>query len=224
MKQTCSGSGIVPIIKDSNNKYYFVLFKSIIRNKSINNLIEDAGGEYEGGNIKISAIRELKEESSLIFNLENLKNKENILFLNKILTKFNIVNENLNNQYYVSHFVHLIDKEKGYFDFVQLRKDYINNMRNFWKNGFSIFTENKDIIFIPIEQIINNNTEYVKDYLNKEYVLFERTYNIFKNLKKNHNIKDFFDELIKNPIILNKKEKETYKYDKYSVSNLITYE
>ena len=56
-----SGSGIIPIIKDKNNIYHMVLFVSSIRNKQYPTL-EDAGGCYEGINIKISAIRELKEE------------------------------------------------------------------------------------------------------------------------------------------------------------------
>jgi len=65
MKKVCSGTGIIPVIKSSNDKYYFVLFKSIIRKNYSINPIEDAGGKYEGNSIKLSAIRELKEESCL---------------------------------------------------------------------------------------------------------------------------------------------------------------
>jgi hypothetical protein len=225
MKKKCTGSGIIPIIKASDNNYYFVLFKSIIRKKYSTNSIEDAGGEYEGGNIKISAIRELKEESCLLFNLENMQNKNSILNLNKILSKFNIVNENFNDEYYLSHFVYLENKSKKYFNLESLRNEYINNLRNFWKNGFSVYTENKDIVFIPLESLFNKtNTEYVKDYMGKEYILFERTYNILKNLKKEYNQREFFSELIKNPIILETKKINNFKYYKGIVSNLITYE
>jgi hypothetical protein len=225
MKKKCTGSGIIPIIKSLDNKYYLVLFKSIIRKKYLTNSIEDAGGEYEGGNIKISAIRELKEESCLLFNLENMQNKNSILYLNKILSKFNIVNENFNNEYYVSHFVYLENKTTECFNLETLRNEYMNNLKNFWKDGFSVYTENKDIIFIPLDTLFNkNNIEHVKDYLGKEYILFERTYSIFKNLKNDYNEKDFFNELIKNPIILEKKDINNYKYYKGNANNIITYE
>jgi hypothetical protein len=224
MKKKCTGSGIIPIIRANDNKYYFILFKSIIRKKTSNNIIEDSGGEYEGGNIKISAIRELKEESSLLFNLENLKNKNSILFLNKILSKFNIVIDNYNNEYYVSHFIYLENKNKGYFNLEELRSNYINNLRNFWKNGFSVYTENKDIIFVPVDSFKNENLEYVNDYLGKEYMLFERTYNVYKTLFENYNLKQFINELIKNPLIVEKKENLNYKNSKGIINNLISYE
>ena len=65
MEKECTGSGIIPIVQSIDNKYYFVLFRSFIRNKKNpkSTEIEDAGGTHEGGNIKITAIRELKEES-----------------------------------------------------------------------------------------------------------------------------------------------------------------
>jgi hypothetical protein len=224
MKKICTGSGIIPIIQSYDNKYYFILFKSIIRKKSLGETIEDCGGEYEGNNIKISAIRELKEESSLLFNLENMKIKDSILLLNKVLSKFNVVIDNFNNEYYVSHFVYLENKEKKIFDLNELKSYYINNLRNFWKNGFSVYTENKDIVFIPIESIINNNTDYVNDHLGKEYKLFERTYNIFKNLKSNNNETQFIKILIKYPICIDKKELSNYKYKKGNIDKLITFE
>ncbi len=225
MEKLCTGSGIIPIIQLSDSEYYFVLFKSIIRKNSSNNLIEDAGGQYEGGNIKISAIRELKEESCLLFNLGNMKNKNSILNLNKILSKFNVVDEYYKNKFYVSHFVYLENKSTKNFNMELLENEYKNNLKNFWKNGFSVYTENKDIVFIPIKSIIGkNNFEYVEDINGKEYKLFERTYNIFKNLKKNHDTVNYFNELVKNPIILNKKYIEKYKYNKGTIDNLTSYE
>ena len=123
MKKLCSGAGIIPIIKSIDDEYYFILFKSIVRKKYITNPIEDAGGKYEGDDIKISAIRELKEESSILFNLGIMQDKISILHLNKILTKFNIINENLNNDIYISHFVYLENKLTGYFNFESLREE-----------------------------------------------------------------------------------------------------
>ena len=121
-----TGSGIIPIINDSNNNFYIVLFKSIrSKNKLKGDLLEDAGGKYEGDNIKMSAIRELKEESSMIFNLENLTTMFDIRKLNKILNEFNI---KINNDY-ISYFVYL-----GVFNLDNLRTDYKANLRNFWKN------------------------------------------------------------------------------------------
>lgn len=225
MEKKYTGSGIIPIIQSVNNKYYFVLFKSIIRKNTLTNSIEDAGGEYEGNNIKISAIRELKEESSLIFNLENMKNKDSILNLYKILSKFNIINGYIEDKYYVSHFVYLENGSKKKFNLDIVRNDYINNLRKFWKNGFSVYTENKDIVFIPFESLLNKtNYQYVKDYMGNEYSLFERTYNIFKNLKLKYNEKEFLNELIKNPILIERKEINNYKYYKGNINNLITYE
>jgi hypothetical protein len=65
-------------------------------------------------------------------------------------------------------------------------------MKNFWKNGFSVYTENKDIIFIQLESIKNNNTEYVKDYTGRDFLLFQRTYNIFTNLKSYIKYDDYY--------------------------------
>ena len=223
MKKVCSGTGIIPVIKSSNDTYYFVLFKSIIRKNYSINPIEDAGGKYEGNSIKLSAIRELKEESCLLFNLENIQEKESILQLNRILTDFSFANEN-SRDYYVSHFVYLENKSSGYFDFKTLRNDYINNLKNFWKTGFSVYTENKDIVFIPIEAIKDIKSEYIKDYTGIEHLLYKRTYQIFGNLNKNYDINDFINKLIEKPIILDRIELDNYKYSKENITNLICYD
>jgi hypothetical protein len=133
MKKTYSGSGIVPIIKDSNNNYYFILFRSVIRKKGAESLIEDAGGEYDGGNIKISAIRELKEESSMLINLEELKESKQIIRLNYVLNKYNLKIKSLNKLIYSSYFIYLELKDG---DLDSMRKSFIGNMRNLWKGGF----------------------------------------------------------------------------------------
>lgn len=223
MKKVCSGTGIIPVIKSLDDKYYFVLFKSIVRKNYSINPIEDAGGKYEGNSIKLSAIRELKEESCLLFNLENIQEKESILQLNKILTEFSFANENYRD-YYVSHFVYLENKSSGYFDFEILRNDYENNLKNFWKNGFSVYTENKDIVFIPLEAIEDIKSEYIKDYTGLEHLLYKRTYQIFGNLNKNYNLKDFINKLIEKPISLNRIELDNFNYSKEKITNLITYD
>jgi hypothetical protein len=198
-----SGSGIIPIIRDKRNNFYIVLFKSTIRKKGSESLLEDAGGKYEGDNIKVSAIRELKEESSMLFNLENLQIKDDIMYLNKILSNFKIESENLDGKYYVSHFIYL-DYENG-FDLEELQNNYKINLRNCWKNGFSVYTENKDIIFIPIKNIKAN--EYIKDYNNKEYLLFKRTFDIIKQIDRN-----FIESIIKLPFMLKKVIRDTVTY------------
>jgi len=185
------GSGIIPIIKDKNNIFYFIFFKSIVRkNKNKNNdILEDSGGKLEGNNYKISAIRELKEESSLLFNLECLKNKKDIMLLNKILTKFSI-NLNYGSNNYISHLIYLENQEKKYFNLEELRKDFISNMRKFWVNGFSFYTENKDIVFVPVDKLNN-------------YIFFERTQKVLDKLLT-YNINNLIKEITKTPIILKK--------------------
>lgn len=221
--KTYSGSGIIPIIKDKNNNYYLVLFKSTIRKHISNILIEEAGGCYEGGNIKLSAIRELKEESSLLFNLEQFTSESQIKTLYKTMMTHNVEIKLLDNTYYISYFVYLDDN----FDLFELRKDYINNMRNFWKGGFSVYTENRDIIFIPINNLKYTNNIYIKDHLEKEYMLFDRTFNIFSKLVESHSISKFLKSITKYPIKINKIILNTFTYkdkkEKHVVNNLIVY-
>ena len=220
-----NGSGIIPIIK-INNKYYFVLFQSIIRKKKLENIIEDSGGKFEGNNIKISAIRELKEESSLIFNLENFQKNSEIKKLNYVLNNFNITLENPDNKKYLSCFVYLTLKNNEDFNVDNLKKEFKLNMKELWKNGFSFYTENKDIIFIPIENILdlNKNSDEIKDYNQTKYYLFVRTLNIFLNLIKNNNLKEFIKNITKYPIILNKNILPLVDLDlKYKLNNIITY-
>ena len=228
MKKFCSGAGVIPVIKSSDDKYYFVLFKSRIRKKYTTEPIEDAGGKYEGNSIKMSAIRELKEESCLIFNLENIQEKDSISQLNKILTKFSFAYYNFHD-YYVSHFIYLENKLTGYFDFESLQNDYKNNLHKFLENDFSVYSETKDIVFIPIESLVNINKKnkkfvYIKDYNNIEQPLYMRTYLIFKNFNKKYNIKDYINKLIKKPIILDRVELDNYKYSEGNITNLICYD
>ncbi len=216
-----TGSGIIPIIKDKNEKYYFILFKSTTRKQNGETLIEDSGGGFEGNNIKISAIRELKEESSLIFNLENFRDKKNIIKLNKILTSFNI---EIKESKYISYFIYL-EQENEIFDLDKLKLEFKNNMMNFWQNNFSVYTENKEIVFIPIENINKIKEIYIKDNKKNKLPLFHRTLQIFNNLLNNYNINCFIKKVINNPIILNKKIINNYNYGgKYKINNLISYQ
>jgi len=222
------GSGIIPIIKDKNNKFYFVLFKSTIRKKNSINLIEDSGGKFEGKNIKISAIRELKEESSLLFNLDNFTKKEDIKNLYKVLTNFNIEisSQNNNNEIYLSCFVYL-ENENGFFDLDQLKKYFKSNMLKFWKNGFNVYTENKDIIFIPIQNIKNisltSKNNNIQDDKKVDYLVYERTIKIFNTLKEKYDIDTFIRKLLKHPIVLDNKIIEEYIDNKIISHDLYTY-
>jgi hypothetical protein len=203
------GSGVIPIIKDINNVYYFVFFKSIVRKTKNSNIIEDSGGKLEGDNYKISAIRELKEESSLLLNLECLKNKKDIKLLNKILTKFS-VNISHGNSNYISHLIYLENLEKNYFDLEELHKEFISNMRSFWANGFSFYTENKDIVFVPVDKLNN-------------YEFFERTQKILDKLLT-HNINNIIKEISKVPIILKKNIVNDFNYGfPKKINNLVSY-
>jgi len=217
-----SGSGIIPIIKDKNNNYYLVLFKSTIRRTISDILIEDAGGQYEGDNIILSAIRELKEESSSLFDLKRFTNQKQIKNLYNAMKNNKIKIKLFDNKYYASYFVYL----DGVFDLEKLRKEYISNLRSFWKFGFSVYTENRDIIFIPINNLKKINSTYVQDYLGKEYMLFSRTYCILNKLIK-LNIKEFIKNMLKYSIILNKNIVNTFNYnyknENYHLNNLIVY-
>ncbi len=220
-----NGSGIIPIIKINNN-YYFVLFQSIIRKKNSQYMIEDSGGKFEGNNIKISAIRELKEESSLLFNLENFQKDSEIKKLNYVLNNFNITLENPDYKKYLSCFVYLTLKNNEEFNLTNLKNEFKLNMKQLWKNGFSFYTENKDIIFIPIENILdlNKNSEKIKDNNHNEYNLFGRTLNIFLNLIKTNNLKTFIKNITKYPIILNKHILPSVDIQlKHKLNNIIAY-
>ncbi len=218
-----NGSGVIPIIK-INNKFYFILFQSVIRKKNKENIIEDSGGKLEDTNIKISAIRELKEESSLLFNLENFNKDEDIKNLNYVLTNYNISINNLDKKKYLSCFVYLKEKNNE-FNLEDLQKEFKSNMRELWKNGFSFYTENKNIVFIPINNIysLKKDSLKIKDYLDNEYYIYERTLHIFlKLIKKNVDI--FINELDKFPIILEKKLLDKVDLNqKYILNNIISY-
>lgn len=220
------GSGIIPIIKDKNNQYFFVLFKSSIRKKGEDTYVEDSGGKFEGTNLKISAIRELKEESSLLFNLESFHNKNDIKNLYKVLKNFNTDTKGWEDDRYLSFFVYLKLKE-GYFDLLELKSEFKSNMRKFWKNSFSVYTENKDIIFVPIKNIINLNetSEKIIDNNNEEHLLFIRTLKVFIKLKQEYNLENFIKKIIKSPISLTKKIIDEYDMGKkYKIKDLITHE
>ncbi len=218
-----NGSGVIPIIK-INNKFYFILFQSVIRKKNKENIIEDSGGKLEDTNIKISAIRELKEESSLLFNLENFNKDEDIKNLNYVLTNYNITINNLDKKKYLSCFVYLKEKNNE-FNLEDLQKEFKSNMRELWKNGFSFYTENKNIVFIPINNIysLKKDSLKIKDYLDNEYYIYERTLHIFlKLIKKKLDI--FINELAKFPIILEKKLLDKVDLNqKYILNNIISY-
>lgn len=207
-----NGSGIIPIIKDKNNQYYFVFFKSIARNKkNNNNILEDSGGKLEGNSYKISAIRELKEESSLLFNLELKKNKKDILSINNVLTKFSF-EINYNNNLYVSHLIYFENYKTKYFDLDILHKEFISNMRNFWSNGFSYYTENKDIVFVPINKL-------------SDFLFFERTQKIINKILENNSINSIIKEIIKTPVFLEKNIINEYDYDfPKKINNLVSYQ
>ena len=207
-----SGSGIIPIIKDSNDKYYFVLFvsnrnRNRNRNRNKNNkkllLLEDAGGNFEGDNIKMSAIRELKEESSMLFNLEEFADIETIRKLNWFLNNFNI---NLLENNYMCYFVYL-----GIFNLDELAFNYKSNNSNFWKYGYSVYTENKDIVFMPITNIKNIKKNIIINQ--RKYELFDRTLKIFKLFNKKYNLETFLNDITKNLLELNK----------YKIKNIIIY-
>ncbi len=220
MNTLYSGSGIIPIIKDNNNIYYIILFKSSIRKNKLESLIEDAGGGFEGTDIQKSAIRELKEESSLLFNLEQLDNNNNNNKLEKVMSKVNFTITYMNKNY-LSYLVYL---ESNDFNFEGLTKDFKSNMRNFWKNGFSYYTENKDIIFIPIQNIRNIKENKITDYLDKEYFLFNRTMLILNKLLQSDNLEKLVKYIIKNKIIIKKTLIDDYEYGKkYKINNLISY-
>ncbi len=220
MNTIYTGSGIIPIIKDNNNIYYIILFKSSIRKSNSETLIEDAGGGFEGIDIKKSAIRELKEESSLLFNLEQLDNNNNNNKLEKVMSKVNFTITYMNKNY-LSYLVYL---ESNDFNFEGLTKDFKSNMRNFWKNGFSYYTENKDIIFIPIQNIRNIKENKITDYLDKEYFLFNRTMLILNKLLQSDNLEKLVKYIIKNKIIIKKTLIDDYEYGKkYKINNLISY-
>lgn len=208
--ENITGTGIIPIINDINGNHYFVLFQSMIRSK-----IEDAGGKLENDNKKISAIRELKEESSLLFNLEEYKKEKDIILLNKILTKFNIKIMDNNKLGYISYFIYLTT-DKGYFDLQELRSIYKSNLKEFWRNNFSCYTENKDIIFININDIKHM-------IINKQ--LYERTEHIFEKLINKYKINNFIDKLKRNKINMKKTMINNYCYDKkFITNNIISYQ
>ncbi len=219
MNTEYSGSGIIPIIKDKNNVYYIVLFKSTVRKYKSESIVEDSGGGFEGENIKESAIRELKEESSLLFNLENLDNN-NKSKLNIVMTKSNITITNLNKKY-ISYFIYLELEDVNLDTFTT---EFKANMRNFWKNGFSHYTENKDIIFVPIANLKNIKDNKITDYLNNEYYLFDRTMDILDKFLKIENMNKFIKNILKNKIIIKKLLVKNYDYNKkYKIDNLISY-
>jgi hypothetical protein len=216
-----SGSGIIPIIRDSNNIYYMILFVSSIRNKhTIYPTLEDAGGGYEGTNIKISAIRELKEESSMLFNLEKLHD----IYIKRLHDIMNITNISIenSNKVYMSYFVYL-ELMNDNFDLINLKKEFISNMRYFWKNGFSHYTENKDIVFIPLNNTIHNMI--IIDSDNNKYFVFDRTMMILlKFVKKYKDINIFIKEINKKKIVLVRNIVNNYDYGKkHVINNLISY-
>jgi hypothetical protein len=214
------GSGIIPIIK-VNNEYYFILFKSSIRKKNNENLIEDSGGKFEGENIKISAIRELKEESSLLFDLENFKKHQDIKNLYKVLKTFSLEIEGWDDDKYLSYFIYLGSN----FDLSELKENFKSNMRKFWKNGFSVYTESKDIIFIPINNIKDLTLESQKiiDNNNDVHLIFVRTVKIFIKLQKEYDLLKFIKKITQYPIILNKNIIKEYNVDKSKINDLISY-
>lgn len=214
------GSGIIPIIK-VNNEYYFILFKSSIRKKNNENLVEDSGGKFEGENVKISAIRELKEESSLLFDLENFKKHEDIKKLYKVLKTFSMEIEGWDDEKYLSFFVYI----ESDFNLIELKEHFKSNMRKFWKNGFSVYTENKDIIFIPINNIkdINSDSQKIIDNNNNTHLIFERTVKIFVKLQKEYNLLKFIKKITNYPIILNKNTIKEFNLGKNIINNLISY-
>lgn len=218
-----NGSGVIPIIK-IKNEFYFILFQSVIRKKNKENIVEDSGGKLEDDNIKISAIREFKEESSVLFNLENFNKDRDIKNLNYVLTNFNITINNLDKKKYLSCFVYLKEKNNE-FNLEDLQKEFKSNMRELWKNGFSFYTENKNIIFIPINNIyfLKKDDLKIKDYQDNEYYIYERTLHIFlKLIRKNLDI--FINELVKFPIILEKKLLDKVDINqKYIINNIISY-
>jgi hypothetical protein len=219
MNTEYSGSGIIPIIKDKNNIYYIVFFKSSIRKYKSESVIEDAGGGYEGDNIQDSAIRELKEESSLLFNLENI-DIDNKSKLTKVMNKSSVTIANLSKTY-ISYFVYLEIED---INLDLLNKEFKGNMRSFWKNGFSHYTENKDIIFIPIANLKNIKENNITDYLNKEHYLFDRTIYILDKFLKIENMDKFIKNILKNKIIIKQSIVNNYDYNKkYKIDNLISY-
>ena len=218
-----NGSGVIPIIK-VKSEFYFILFQSVIRKKNKESVIEDSGGKFEDNNIKISAIREFKEESSLLFNIENFNKDEEIKNLNYVLSNFNITINNLDKKKYLSCFIYLKEKNNE-FNLEDLQKEFKSNMKELWRNGFSFYTENKNIVFIPINNIysLKKDNLKIKDYIDNEYYIYVRTYHIFlKLIKKNLDI--FINELIKYPIILEKKFLDKVDINqKYILNNIISY-
>ncbi len=203
------GSGIVPIIKYKKD-YYFVLFETNIkrRENNIYPIIEESGGNLEKKNLKNSAIRELSEESSMLFNLFN--HREKLKTNIKLLT-------------YMDYFIYI-----GTHDIDKLRESFISNNRNFWKNKFSVYTENKNIIFIPLKNIFGCKiNREIQDVYYNMYHLFRRTFAIFQELSKKYTYNEFLQEIRKNKIKLNKKDIHScdyiYKNKKYTVSSFFAY-
>jgi hypothetical protein len=59
--------------------------------------------------------------------------------------------------------------------------------------------------------------------MGKEYLLFERTFNIFKNLLK-YDLSNFIRNIEKTPIYLEKTKINNFKFNKETINNLVSYQ
>jgi hypothetical protein len=212
-----TGAGVIPLIK-FNKKIYFILFSSG------KNIISDAGGTIDKNeSILSTAIRELKEESCGIININENTLKNNSIY-------FDVLNNNKNNKYYNKlyriYFI-LIDN----IDLYDLM-NYYSNLKKFKQYDFNPYVETFGIHLISLDWIhYYNNQIYMNTHTNKIKKLNNRLELIISHIiDKYDNLDTFYKKIIKklkfihlDKCLINITTYSYKTYKKIYVDNLISY-
>ena len=172
------------------NGSYINFFKNFIQNEIDNKNIKDIIKMLEDSKIKyfiiyITNIYDINEEDKIIENIK-FKEKKNVKE-NQIFNQLKLYeNENKFNYYLSNELKNFINKIQGLFSKQEnnFTRYIINNMYNFYEN-------NKDLFYLTMKDIIQNNKDCIKKILNEfeeEKFLKEKKNLSFDNTKKN--IKD----------------------------------